>query len=92
MKSPNMMSTIGRRPVIAAPTAKPGESCLGNRRIDNALVAEFFHQPRKHFERRARFGDVFAHDADVRVAAHLFSQRFPDGLRESQFARMQFQA
>ena len=63
-----------------------GESGFGNRRVEHALGAEFFHQAGENFERSARFGDVFAHNEDARVAAHLFGQRLADGLRERQFA------
>ena len=57
-----MMSTTGRMPVMAAPTPMPAYAGLGDRRVDDALGAEFLHQPDKHFERRARLGDVFADD------------------------------
>ena len=60
MKSPNMMSTTGRMPVMAAPTARPvkpaseiGESITRSR-------AEFLDQPGEDLERRAGLGDIFA--------------------------------
>ena len=59
-----------------------GEAGFRNRRVEHALGAELFHQAGEHFERMARFGDVFAQNEDARIAAHLFGQRFADGLRE----------
>ena len=55
-------------------------------RVENALGAELIHQAREDFERMAGFGDVFAQNEHARIAAHLFGQRFADGLRERQFA------
>ena len=66
--------------------ADAGEARFGDRRIEHALGAEFLDQPGEHLERRARFGDVFAHDEHARVAAHLFGQRFADRLRKREFA------
>ena len=69
--------------------ADAGDARFGNRRVDHALRAEFFHQPGKNFERRARFGDIFADDEHGRIAAHFFGQRFVDRLAEGDFARHQ---
>src|SRR5262249_4028871 len=54
-----------------------------NRRIDDALLAKFFHQTGKHFERRTSLCDVFADDEHRRIAAHLLGQGFIDSLSES---------
>ena len=86
MKSPNMMSITGRMPVIAAPTAMPVKPASEIGVSSTRLGAELFHQAGEHFERMARFGDIFAQNKDARVAAHLFGQRFADGLRQGQFA------
>ena len=67
--------------------ANAGEAGFGNRSVEHALGAEFFHQPGKHLERRSRFGDVFAEDAHTRVAPHFFGEGFANGLRESEFTR-----
>ena len=80
-KSPNMMSTTGRSPVIAAPTPMPVNPGSEIGVSITRCLAELLHQPGEHLERRARFGHVFAQDADARVAAHFFGQRFADGLR-----------
>ena len=82
-----MISTTGRMPVMAAPTPMPADAGFGDRRIDHALCAEFFDQARKHFERRARLGDIFADDENRRIAAHLFGQGFVDRLGEGDLAR-----
>ena len=62
--------------------ADAGDAGFRDRRIDHPLGAEFFHQPGQHFERRARFGDIFADDKDRRIAAHFFGQRFVDRLAQ----------
>ena len=84
-KSPNMMSTTGPQARHGGADADAGKSGFGNRRIDHALGAEFFHQTGEHFEWRPGFGHVFAENADARVAAHLFRQRFPHCLRKCEF-------
>ena len=66
--------------------ANTGNASLGDRRIDHAFRAEFFHQSRKDFKRRPRLGDIFADDKYSRVSAHLFGQRFVDGLGEGDFS------
>ena len=80
-----MMSTTGRMPVIAAPTANTGEACLGYGGIQYALGPNSSTRPDKDFERSAGFGYVFAHNEYARIAPHLFGQRFADRLRERQF-------
>ena len=49
-----MMSTIGRMPVIAAPTAEAGEPGLRDRRVNDAILAELFDQAFQHLERACR--------------------------------------
>ena len=66
-----------------ADAAEPG---LRNRRIDDAVLAEFVDQPHQHLERRPRFRDVFAHEDDARVAAHFLSDRFLDRVAKGQLA------
>ena len=80
-----MMSTTGRRPVIAAPTPMPVNPASEIGVSNDALGAEFFDQSGENFERRARFGDVFAENAHARVASHFFGQRFSHRLRKCQF-------
>src|SRR5947209_19472310 len=63
-----------------------GESSFRNRSIDNPFGAELFDQSGENFEGRTGLSDVFADDADTRVAAHLFSERFANGLRKGKFA------
>ena len=45
MKSPNMISKTGRRPVTAAPKRGAGERELGDRRVEDAVGAEALAQP-----------------------------------------------
>ena len=66
------------------------EGRFGDRRIENALAAEFAHQAFGDAERPApgvvlagraeAAGDVLAHDDDARIAAHLVAQRLEDRL------------
>ena len=86
MKSPNMMSTTGRIPVMAAPTPMPVMPASEIGESITALSAEFFHQTREHLERRPRLGDIFADDEHSRIAAHLLRQRLVDGLGEGDLA------
>ena len=85
-KSPNMMSTTGRRPVIAAPTPRPVKPGFGDRRVDDALLAELLDEAGEHLEGGARLGDVLAEDDDARVAAHLLGQRLADRFAERDLA------
>ena len=62
----------------------PREARFRDRRVHHSLSAEFLHQTRQHFERRSRFRDVFPKNAHARIAAHLFRERFADGLRKRQ--------
>ena len=61
------------------------EAGLGDRRIEDALSAEFFHESREHFERRSRLGNVFAENTHTRVAAHFLGQRLAYRLRKCEF-------
>ena len=40
-----MNSMIGRRPHMAAPTPRPGETLFGNGSIDHSFFAELFQHP-----------------------------------------------
>ncbi len=66
--------------------ADAGDARFRNRRIDHTLGAEFLHQPRENFERRAGFRNVFADDKNRRIPAHLFGEGFIDRLGEGDFA------
>jgi hypothetical protein len=66
--------------------ADTGNARLRNRRVDHALGAEFFHQPRQHFKRRARFGNIFADDKHRRIAPHFFGEGLIDRLAKGDFA------
>ena len=78
-----MMSTTGRRPVIAAPTPRPvkpgseiGVSMM--RSLPNSSTSPF-----STLNGGARLGDVLAEQDDPRVAAHLFGERLADRLAEA---------
>ena len=66
------------------------EARFRDRRVEHALGAEFVHQSGQDLERMARFGDIFAENEDARIAAHLFSQRFSDRLRQRHFTNSNF--
>ena len=85
-KSPNMMSTTGRIPVIAAPTASP---VIPASEIGESITrsgAELVHQAGQHLERRARLGNVLADHEHPLVAPKLLGQRLVDRLAEGQLA------
>lgn len=60
--------------------ADAGKPMLGDRGIDNPLRSEFLQQALRDLIGTLIFGDLFAHDEDVLVSAHLFghgiAQRF----------------
>src|SRR5208283_5074984 len=62
------------------------ETRFGDRRVYYALRAKFFHQSGENFEGRTCLRNILADDADARVTAHFFSQRFPHRLRKCNFA------
>jgi hypothetical protein len=85
MKSPNIRSTTGREPVIAAPTAmpmKPG-SAIG---VSTTRVrSEFLDKAGKNLEGRSGLGHVLADDEHGLVAAHFFGEGLVDGLGKGDF-------
>ena len=75
-----MISTIGRRPPIAAPTPIPTmefSEIGGWTRFSPELV----EQPLGDLEGSLKHSDVLSHDQHVLVAAHLLSHRVPERLR-----------
>ena len=66
-----MNSTIGFRPGQRRADADAGEAVLGDRRVDDALGAEFLQQALRDLVGALVLGDLLAHDEDVAVAAHL---------------------
>ena len=70
-KSENIKSTMGRRPVIAAPIAAPTIACSEIGVSLTRFGAELVEQADGGFEHAAGCGDVLAEQHDVRVAAHL---------------------
>ena len=59
------------------------EAMFGDRRIDDAARSEFLQQALGDLVGALIFGDLFAHDEDIAVAAHFFghgvAQRFANG-------------
>jgi hypothetical protein len=80
MKSPNIRSTTGRGTGHRRAHGDAHEAGLGNRRVDDAVRAEFLDKARKNLEGRASLGDVLAEDEDRLVAPHLLGERLVDGL------------
>ena len=88
------MSTIGRMPGHRGADAEAGEPGFGDRRVDDAVLAELVDEARQHLERRARLGDVLAHQDDARIAPHLLGDRLLDRVaeRSSRTAGARYQA
>ena len=64
----NCISATGRIPIIAAPTAAPDDGGLGDRRVDDALLAELRDEPVGDLEGAAVDADVLAEQEDALVA------------------------
>src|SRR5208282_4668350 len=58
------------------------ESRLADGRVDHALPAVAFQQPRRHFEGASMDADVLANADHGRVALHLFKERLADALEQ----------
>ena len=67
MKSANWISATGSRPCSAIPIATPTIAGLGQRRVDDALLAELLQEPLRHPEHAAPGADVLAQDDDALV-------------------------
>ena len=87
-KSPNMMSTTGRMPVIAAPSPSPvipaseiGESMT--RSGPNSSTS-----PARTLNGVPGLGDVLADQEHASVAAQLLGERLVDRLRRSVSSRV----
>ena len=65
-------------PVIAAPTAMPVKPGSEIGVSITRCSAEFLHQARQYFERRARFGHILADDEHARIATHFLGERLAD--------------
>ncbi len=65
----------GRKTGHRRTDADGGESELGDRRIDNTLVAELFPESASDFIRTVVFRDFFTHDEYVLVSQDFFTQR-----------------
>ena len=55
--------------------AHAGESELGDRRVDDAHLAEFLEQSLRYLVRALVDGDFLSHEEDAVVALHLFTKR-----------------
>jgi len=58
---------------------------FGNRRVNDALGAEFLEHPGGHLERAAIVADVFAEQEDGRVALHLLPDSLANGVQKSHY-------
>ena len=67
-----MNSTIGFSPSEGGADADAGEAVLGDRRVDDPFRAELLQEPLTDLVGALVLGDLFAHQEDVAVAAHLF--------------------
>ncbi len=68
--------------VDGRPDRSPDDHRLGQRRVDDPVVAEFGPQPIGGEEDATLASDILAQHDDVAVAAHLLGQRVPDRLDE----------
>ena len=75
-----MNSMIGRRPDHRRADADAGEPELGDRRVDDAHLAEFLEQTFRDLICALVDGDFLAHEEDAVVALHLFAQRLVEGV------------
>ena len=89
MKSENMISAIGFRPVIAAPMAAPRMACseIGVSRTRNGT--ELFVEADGRLEHAAGLGDVFAEEHDVGIALHFLRDAAGDRVAIGQFRHAQ---
>ena len=71
-----MNSITGRKPTMAAPIPRPGETVLADRRIDDAPFAKAIEQTLAHFVGAVVLRHFLAHEEDVRVALQFFRERF----------------
>jgi len=71
-KSLNMISAMGRRPVIAAPIAAAEDGLLADRGVaDPPRPPNCSSSPRRRLENAARRRDILAEEDHAGVAAHL---------------------
>ena len=78
MKSPNMISMIGRRPVTAAPNAAPASASSEIGVSITRSRTEALEQARRGLEDAAGGGDVLADEDHALVALDLFGDRVAD--------------
>ena len=74
------ISTTGRSPAAAAPTAVPDDGGLGDGGVQHPLRPNSLKTGAGHAEAAAELAHVLAVDVDVRVAAHLEHEGVGDGL------------
>ena len=74
---------LGNGPVAAhrRADADADDGRLGNRRVDDARLAELLEQPLGHAEGAAVRADVLAEHEHLRVAPHFLGERFADGFQ-----------
>ncbi len=85
MKSENMISAIGFRPVIAAPMAAPRMACseIGVSRTRSGPNCSV--EPTVALKHAARLGDVLAEEHDVVVARHFLRDAAGDRVAIADF-------
>ena len=65
--------------------AQTGETIFGDRRVDDALRAEFLKQTLRDLVRALIFGDFLAHHEDAVVFAHFLGHRIAQGFADGEF-------
>ena len=77
-----MNSTMGRSPIIAAPMPMTGKARLGDRRVDDAALAEFLQHAPAHLVGAVVLRDFLTHEEDTLVTSHLLAHGLAEGIAE----------
>ena len=83
-KPENWISTTGRSPATAMPTAAPTMPDSEMRRVEAARLSEVPLQARRGAKDAALQAHVLAEDDDGLIGAHLGAQGVGDGLQEGE--------
>ena len=84
-KSENMISAIGRKPVIAAPMAAPSIACSEIGQSRTRFGPNFSSKPAVALNTPPAARHVFAQENDVLVARHFLRDAGRDGVAIGQF-------
>ena len=74
---------IGRRPDHRGADADADEAALGDRRVDDPLLAELLQQALRDLVGAVVVADLLAHEEDAIVLLHLLGHRLIERLAKS---------